>query len=67
MMQNVINRIRQKLNPFVGGEVTKPTTRGDYELEPMYNSPADGFGRLVKNIPEKNYKELPRFIPISWL
>lgn len=58
-MQNVINEVRAKLNPFLeGGDVANSNAR----LPQVYD-----MSRIIRKIPEQNYEGLRKFAPISWL
>lgn len=59
MMQKIVDEIRSKLAPFVGGA----------KLETWYPAylPEPGFGRFVRKIPLQNYERLSKMVPISWL
>lgn len=57
-MQNVISEVRGKLGQFVGGGEPPPN---------IHNEPEREVGRFIKRIPNRNYGELSRYVPISWL
>lgn len=67
MMQFIIEETRRKIIPLIGagsiGAAEKFSTSVSQSMPPAY----DAYSRLVRKIPPKNYSELPKLIPISWL
>jgi len=55
MLQNIINEIRVKLIPYIGGEPFDFYYAGEK------------LGKIIRNIPPQNYEKLRRCVPIGWI
>lgn len=62
MLQNVINAIRVKLIPYIGGEEPfAGVAAADYYYA------GEKLGKIIRKIPPQNYEKLRRNVPIGWI